>query len=226
MLRLRGDVGFALAVLMSFSCRGKADPEPLAVYGSERLSINRSTDIHGTPIFYAYLFPHDTDDCPPLADVRASIDGRSLAVNPGGGPGTCFGASFKAPLVVLTFGTDFHELAIEDETKSIRARVADLRSDARLSAVQDGEVVRLRFDHTFRGRISHAIVTWSGNVPGDVGIESDGLVAPIPRVVTTSGRVVVAVDALVDLEIESCEGIADCEATWFVHEVLDVSLTR
>ena len=225
MLRLRGS-GFLLAVLLSFSCREKADPEPLASYGSERLSINRSTDINGTPVFFAYLFPHDTDDCPPLAEVRASIDGRSLAVNPGGGPGTCFGPSFKAPLIVLSSGTDFHELTIEDHTKSIRARVADLRSDARMTAIQDDGVVRVSFDHALRGRISHAMVTWSGTVPGDVGIDDDRLVAPIPAVITTSGRVVVAVDAFVELEIQACEGIADCEANWFVHEVLDVALTR
>lgn len=224
MLRLRGP-SLALALLI-FACSRKDDPEPLASYGSERLSINRTTDVHGVPLFYAYLFPHDTDDCPPLADVRASIDGRTLAVNPGGGPGTCFGASFKAPLVVLSHGTDFHELAIEDHSKTIRARVADLRSDARLSSTQDGDVVRLRFDHAFRGRISETRVTWSGTVPGDAAIDGDTIVAPIPPVIATSGRVVVAADAMIDLEITDCEGIADCEATWFFHEVLDVSLTR
>src|SRR5690242_1469656 len=104
MLRLRGS-GLVLTLLvMTFSCRGKPEPESLASYGSERLSVTRGTDLHGTPIVFGYLFPHDTDDCPPLAEVRASIDGRTLAVNPGGGPGTCFGASFKAPLVVLTSG--------------------------------------------------------------------------------------------------------------------------
>src|SRR5688572_13109016 len=151
MLRLRGPS--VTLVLLLFACGRKEDPEPLARYGSERLSINRSTDIHGTPILFAYLFPGDTDDCPPLAEVRASIDGRTLAVNPGGGPGTCFGASFKAPLVVPSSGTDFHDLSIADDTKAIRARVADLRSDARLTAKQDGDVVRLDFDQFFRGRI-------------------------------------------------------------------------
>lgn len=224
MLRLRGP-GLVLT-LMIFACSRKEDPEPLASYGSERLSVNRSTDIHGTPIFFAYLFPHDTDDCPPLAEVHASIDGRTLAVNPGGGPGTCFGPSFKAPLVVLSHGADFHELAIEDHTKTIRARVADLRSDARLSATQDGDVLRMRFDHAFRGRIPDAMVTWSGTVRGDSVIDGDTIVAAIPRVVSTSGRVVVAVDAMVDLEVAACEGVPDCEATWFLHEVLDVSLTR
>ena len=227
MLRLP-EPGLALALLASmFACRGKPEPEPLASYGSERLTIMRSTDWRGTPIFYAYLFPNDTDDCPPLAEVRASIDGRSLAVNPGGGTGRpCFGPSFKAPLVVLSNGTDFHELSIEDQTKTIRARVADLRSDAHLSATQDGEVVRMRFDHAFRGRISEATVTWSGTVPGEVGIDGDTLVASIPSAVTTSGRVVVAADAVIELEIAACEGVADCEATWFVHEVLDVSVSR
>lgn len=225
MLRLR-ESSLALALLTLFACREKAAPEPLASYGSERLSIFRSTDWRGTPIFYAYLFPGDTDDCPPLAEVRASIDGRSLAVNPGGGPGTCSGPSFKAPLVVLANGTDFHDLAIEDDTKAIRARVADLRSDARLVPQQDGDVVRLRFDHALRGRIDSAVITWSGTVPGDVTVEGDTLIAPIPRVVTTSGRVVIAADAVIDLDIAVCEGIADCDATWFVHEVLDVSLTR
>lgn len=214
-----------MLTLLLFACSRKEDPEPLASYGSERLSINRSTDIHGTPIFFAYLFPRGTEDCPPLAEVRARIDGRTLAVNPGGGR-YCSGASFKAPLVVLSSGTDFHDLEIEDDTKEIRARVADLRSDARLVAVQDGEVVRLRFDHVFRGRVDTAMVTWSGTVPGDVVIDDDGLVAPIPDVIATSGRVVVKVDAMIDLEIAACEGIADCEATWFFHEVLDVSLSR
>ena len=202
MFRLRSS-GFVLAVLMSSSCRENADPEPLASYGSERLSVFRTTDLHGTPLFYAYLFPHDTDDCPPLAEVRASIDGRTLAVKPGGGPGTCAGPSFKAPLVVLSSGTDFHELTIEDHTKAIRARVADLRSDSRLSATQVGDVMQLRFDHAVRGRISEATVTWSGTVLGDVAIEANGLVAPIPREITTSGRVVVAVDGVDDLDVES-----------------------
>jgi hypothetical protein len=224
MLRLR-DSGLWLALLLC-ACGRKEDPEPLAGYGAERLGIYRSTDIQGTPIFYAYLFPHDTDGCPPLADVRAEIDGRTLAVNPGGGPGTCFGASFKAPLVVLSHGTDFHELSIEDDTKAIRARVADLRSDAKLAAQQDGDVVRLQFDHAFRGRIDSAMVTWSGTVPGDVAFDGDTIIAPIPVVITRSGRLVVKVDAMIDLEIAACEGIADCEATWFFHEVLDVSLTR
>jgi hypothetical protein len=213
-------------LLASFACRGKADPEPLASYGSERLMVARSIDWRGTPIVYAYLFPHDTDECPPLAEVRASIDGRTLAVNPGGGPGTCFGASFKAPIIVLSHGADFHELTIEDDTKAIRARVADLRSDARLVAQQDGEAFHLRFDHAFRGRMEDVTVTWSGTVPGDVIVSGDTIVAPIPRVVTTSGRVVIAVDAMIDLDVAACEGIADCEARWFFHEVLDVALTR
>lgn len=224
MLRLRGS-GMTLALVL-FACARNPDPEPLASYGSERLSVSRSTDIHGSPIVFAYLFPRDRDECPPLAEVRASIDGRTLAVNPGGGPGTCFGASFKAPLVVLSTGSDFHELSIEDHTKSIRARVADLGSDARVTAVQDGDVVRLRFDHLLRGTIATAVVTWSGTVRGDVVVDGDGLVARIPRVITQSGRVVVNVDAMIDLAVEACEGIADCEANWFFHEVLDVSITR
>jgi hypothetical protein len=220
--------GLALATFGSvFACGGRPDPEPLASYGSERLTIARSTDGQGTPILYAYLFPNDTDECPPLAEVRARIDGRSLAVNPGGGSKRpCFGPSFKAPLVVLSQGSDFHELSIEDHTKTIRARVADLRSDAHLEATQEDDVVRLRFDHAFRGRISEATVTWSGTVPGDVAVDGNTLVATIPPAVTAGGRVVIAANAVVDLEIAACEGIADCEAIWFVHEVLDVSLTR
>jgi hypothetical protein len=227
MLRAPSGSSFLLAsAMLVFACREKADPEPLASYGSERLGVYRSTDRHGTPIVYAYLFPRDSDDCPPLADVRAKIDGRSLAVSPGGGRGTCLGASFKAPLVVLTHGTDFHDLSIEDDTLAIRARVADLRTDARLTAQQEGDAIRLRFDHAFRGRVEVATVTWSGTVPGDAVIDGDTIVAAVPRVATTSGRVVVSVDAVIDLEIAACDGIAECEATWFFHDVLDVSLAR
>jgi hypothetical protein len=225
MLRLRW-TSLALGFLAMSACSRKADPEPLASYGSERLMVARSIDGRGTPIVYAHLFPHDTEECPPLAEVRARIDGRSLAVSPGGDRGTCFGASFKAPVIVLSHGTDFHELTIEDDTKAIRASVADLRSDARLLAQQDGDVVRLRFDHALRGRMDDVTVTWSGTVPGDAVVAGDTIVASIPRAVSASGRVVVAVDAMIALEVAACEGIADCEAHWFFHEVLDVSLTR
>lgn len=224
MLRIRSS-GLLLALL--FACARKEDPEPLASYGATRLSVMRSTDIHGTPIVYAYLSPGDTDDCPPLAEVKASIDGRSLLVRPGGDPrGTCFGASFQAPLVVLKDGVDFHELSIADDSASIRANVADLRSGARMIAIQDGDVLRMKFDRDVRGKIETATVTWSGTVHGEATFGGQDITARIPREVATSGRVVVQADVIIDLEIGACEGISACEGLWFVHEVLDVSLAR
>lgn len=223
MLRVRWS-GIVLALL--FACARKEDPEPLASYGSARLAVSRAVDARGTPIVHAYLFPDDDDDCPPLARVKATIDGRTLMAFPGGDRGTCFGAAFKAPLVVLSTETDFHDLSITDDTKTIRARIADLRSDARLEARQDGDVLRLRFDHDVRGRIESAKVVWSGTVPGDVARDGDEILARVPDDVRAPGRIVVEVDAFIDLDVAACDGIAECRATWFLHEVLDVSLTR
>lgn len=230
MLRLRAS---PLVLVLLFACKGKAEPEPLASYGADRLSVIRGTDVRGTPIVFAYLVPRDGDgdgDCAPLAPVRAQIDGRSLAVDSGGGPGTCFGASFKAPLVVLEDGVDFHELTISDDGARIRASVADLGTSAELGALSSdvGDEVRIAFDRFVRGRIEEAHATWSATERGDVRIEpaGDTVVAFVPSAVDRSGRVVLEVDLVVDLEVAACEGIPDCEAKWLVHEVFDVGITR
>jgi hypothetical protein len=222
MPRLRGSLLFVLL----FACAHKSDPEPLASYGSEHLRVIRGRDREGAPIVFAYLFPRSDDDCAPLAPVRARIDGRSLLVREGGDGPTCTGASFQAPVVVLSRDVDFHELDIADDSAQIRARVADLASDARLDAASQGDRVRVSFDHFVRGHVSEARATWSAVVTGETTIEDDAVIAVVPDAINVSGRVVLQMDLVVDLDVAECAGISKCDAKWLVHEVFDVSVSR
>lgn len=189
------------------------------------LHLLRGTDSRGIEIVYAYLARPETDECAPLATVHADIDGRSLAVNAGGPINDsryCFGASFKAPLVVLTPDADEHELRITGDGTTIRARAVDLASPARLVASAGSPVV-VALDRKIRGRPVEVQAIWSASEDATARIEGDRVLVDVPEKVKASPRAVLDVLVVYDLEVTACEGVPACRAEWLARDAFDLA---
>lgn len=214
----------SLLLLALGACSSAPSPEPLPSYGASALDVLRGRDINGVEILYANLMPGDSDACPPLAPVHASVDGRSLAVHPGGADHgrTCFGATFTAPLVVLRRGTDEHELRIEGDGAVVRARAVDLASSARLVA-KEGSPVVVALDREVRGRPVEVHATWSATEPASARIDGGRVLVDVADAVKASPRAVLDILVIYDLDVTACEGVPSCRARWLVHDAFDLA---